>query len=867
MGPKVAVQIHFEEADVARGEIDAELESAIVKGLEHADQRLRHRRDLVAKPRIIKGDEAVFVGPVGKVALFGISSQMCWVCLFKEHHWHDGLAAADGNHGDLDIAAFKKRLNDRIMPVAVNCIDCSQDISVINRITHAPGRRGCIGLYDPPGGGRAATDVDWRPLAEDRPWRGWNAVGPGFELCQMLVIRKAAQDGARAQKRDAVARAQERQEHFRIEKSAAVQQRKDKVDVRPVKQSLVAVFDDQIQSKPFEYLAHFAMIGRMIAVLGVQIPGPSRMLCDEHHSKICADIQGNWRRSNRARLNSHVISEPDKCDMTAAVWLRLLSRNCPQAVMPLGYPTPVNGGELLIPALAKTIEPVRRAVCSDLSAAASELMTTGGDQRIVLNQETGLNQYMVAPRPSTMTAYSSSTANDISGPAFSEVTRRLAALAPDLQLSPGAYGDALDGLRQRIRSTWALPATVDIAFAGSGTDLEYVGLVIANRGEAGILNILLGSDEVGSGCAHSARGNFFADCTALGVRTVPGAPVDPAKKDSFVVKDIPIRGAGGFPIPSEDILLSVCVAIEFALLNNEVPLVHVVHGSKTGLILPSFAHIDALRRRFGNKVCFVVDACQARIDRDSIVGYLSRGATVFLTGSKFMGGPPFSGFALIPEKIAQRSSGLFEGFEKIFNRAEWPEGWKNRDMLPHGSNLGLLLRLEASIYELELFNGLSAADVRRTLDHFDDAINCLTKRIGASRLAPNMREEAHEVRQHPLEMRTLVTIDLGQSALAMNLEQSRQLYRSLACESFGGQVSALRPVRLGQPVKYIPNTNGDYCGNLRIGLSMPQMVEFAAMDTHSLKARLQSDMQAIAARIEMFVGARHALPTRIAGTV
>ncbi|MBK7284225.1 MAG: hypothetical protein IPI83_07485 [Sphingomonadales bacterium] len=118
--------------------------------------------------------------------------------------------------------------------------------------------------------------------------------------------------------------------------------------------------------------------------------------------------------------------------MVAAIVTKL-----PQAVMPLGYPTPVNGGELLIPALAKTIEPVRRAVCSDLSAAASELMTTGGDQRIVLNPETGLNQYMVAPRPSTMTAYSSSTANDISGPAFSEVTRRLAALAPDLQLSPG----------------------------------------------------------------------------------------------------------------------------------------------------------------------------------------------------------------------------------------------------------------------------------------------------------------------------------------------------------------------------------------------------------------------------------------------
>ncbi len=514
----------------------------------------------------------------------------------------------------------------------------------------------------------------------------------------------------------------------------------------------------------------------------------------------------------------------------------------------------LKGKEVLIPALAMKTPQVRDEADLDLSVAATELMTKGGDQRIALSPATGLNQYMVAPRPGTITAYSSSTANDISGPAFEEVKRRLAALAPDLDLSSRAYGEALETLRLRIRNTWSLPETIDIVFAGSGTDLEYVGLVTANRDDAKILNILLGSDEVGSGCAHSARGHFFADCTALGHHTVVGMPVDPAMADRIQVMDIPIRGSDGYPIPSEDILLSICVVIEFAIMSNQLPLVHVVHGSKTGLILPSFVHIDALRRRFGNKVCFVVDACQARIDRDAIVGYLARGATVFLTGSKFMGGPPFSGFALIPKKVAERSSGLFRGFEKIFNRAEWPNGWQNRDMLPNGSNLGLLLRLEASIYELELFNGLSAADIRRTLDLFDEAIDCLTRRIGAARLAPKMRDDVHEANQHPLEMRTLVTLDLGQSAQGINLENARQLYRNLACESFGTQVSALRPVRLGQPVKYIPNSNGDYCGNLRIGLSMPQMVEFAAMDTQSLKSRLRADMHAIASRIELFVG-------------
>jgi hypothetical protein len=525
-----------------------------------------------------------------------------------------------------------------------------------------------------------------------------------------------------------------------------------------------------------------------------------------------------------------------------------------RTVMPRDYPQrPVFEARIFIlTALSRT----RKAL--DLAEAAATLMETGGDNRIVVDRSTGFNKYMVAPRPGDVLAYSSSTANDISPTAFAEVQRRLARLAPDLVLSAESYAEALDGLRDRMRTALRLPSSTRIIFAASGTDLEYIGLAVAHReGSAGIDNILLGAEEVGSGCGHAAQAHFFADRTALGVPVKPGSAVDSSGKTNVRLINVPVRGPGGTVTPSEDMLLEIAAAAASAIADNRHPLVHIVHGSKTGLILPSFAHIDALRRRFGQQLSFVVDACQCRLGDAAIAAYLARGATVFLTGSKFMGGPPFSGMALVPETTAAASAGLLPGFEQIFNRAEWPDSWSNVDRLPVGSNPGLLLRLEASIYELELFQRLTAADIRRTLDLFDESVDVLTRRLGASRVLPYATGEWQEARSHPLEMRTLVTIDLSQTSDPIDFDRAAVLHRMLfqplgrAGTNREDREIAERRIRLGQPVRCVPLPGGGWGGTLRLGLSMPQMVEFAAMDTMSLCTRLHDDMVAIATKIDI----------------
>ena len=108
-------------------------------------------------------------------------------------------------------------------------------------------------------------------------------------------------------------------------------------------------------------------------------------------------------------------------------------------------------------------------------------MTEGGDGRIWLDPATGLNRYFSAPRPRDLLAYASSTANDISSAAYDAAEQVLRAIGPDP--SPELYRDRLEALRGRIREAYRLASDVEIVFAPSGTDLEYVALAcVRSRG-------------------------------------------------------------------------------------------------------------------------------------------------------------------------------------------------------------------------------------------------------------------------------------------------------------------------------------------------------------------------------------------------
>jgi hypothetical protein len=466
-------------------------------------------------------------------------------------------------------------------------------------------------------------------------------------------------------------------------------------------------------------------------------------------------------------------------------------------------------------------------------SVATRLMTQGGDARIVLDPATGLNRYHSAPRPSDVLAFASSTANDISAAAFAHVEQVLADMGE--ALDGAGYAERLEAMRGRVRAAYALAGDVDIVFAPSGTDLEYVGLAcVEGHGAGGTHNILLGADEVGTGCIHSAYGRYFAESTALGVATQVGAPVPGFGDTRVEMIDIPVRDPHGRPRPSAEIAAKMDDAIAAAAEAGRHVLVHVVHGSKTGLILPSLADIDRIEAHHAGRVTFLVDACQARITSAAIADYLERGAIVFVTGSKFMGGPPFSGFALVPRALAAAAPALPEGLATIFRRAEWPAGWPGAERLPDGANPGLLLRFEAALFELERFQRLSADAVTRVILAFHAAVRKeIIEPTPARRVAPYPPGERDEADTHPIEMRTLSTVDLsGLGGGEATFEDAGWWHKALVA----------RGVRLGQPVKCVRLDSGTWGATLRIGLSMPLVTERSALSGEALDRAFRDDM-------------------------
>jgi hypothetical protein len=477
----------------------------------------------------------------------------------------------------------------------------------------------------------------------------------------------------------------------------------------------------------------------------------------------------------------------------------------------------------------------------------AQWMTRGGDARIVLDPATGLNRYSSAPYPREVLAFASSTANDISPEAHEFLAANWSDAAAGLEQG-AAYGAALDAFRAQIRAAYGLDAGTEVFFAPSGTDLEYVGLLAAaGRRAGGIVNCLLGKDEVGSGCIHSAAGAYFADETALGTAVSPGQPV--AGLPPIALEDLPVRDADGEAHTSAELIAAMTAMVEQAHERDRFPLIHVVHGSKTGLVLPHLDDVDALRDRFGDGVLFVVDACQARITSQALRDYLDRGMIVFVTGSKFMGGPPFSGFALLPAGLAERSAPVAAGMASVFRRAELPAAWPGREVCADSGNPGLALRLAASLFELERFQQLEFARVARIVAGFTAATDRLAARLGARKVASAPAEDMGEQAGHPIEMLTLVTLDLchdpaGTRMRALSFDDAARLHKALIGEE----------IRLGQPVRCVmlgsdARGNPEWGATLRIGLSMPQVTRLDALADDALAAWFGDAMGHIEARL------------------
>lgn len=504
-----------------------------------------------------------------------------------------------------------------------------------------------------------------------------------------------------------------------------------------------------------------------------------------------------------------------------------------------------------------------------LSLPTIELMSLGGDDRITLDEQSGLNSYGCAPEPVRAISYSSSTASSISSAAFAHVHgvhyRLRQQVAKDGAVA--LYRRALRDARARIRACYGLDATVDIAFGASGTDLEYLSLALALLSGNPARNIVVEVDEVGSGCQFSQAGQYFAARTALGIAVEKGAQLPGFDAGRIAVETLHTRAPDGPVLAPQDYGALLEAAIARSIGNGERPLVHVVHRSKTGIIAPSLAVLDAAIDGCGGGFDIVVDACQGRISPATVRAYLARGATVFITGSKFIGGPPFSAFALVPAKLGERfrSHPAPAGLGHFFARAEMPAGWSGCDgVLPETANFGMLLRLEAGLFELERLLSISPDRLDMAISEFGAVMRDLPAGLPFRLADMSAAADLASARPHPLDRKMLHVIEITMphpaTGATLSFEEARAVYRMLYTDLSGrfadpaDRLAAAEICHLGQPVKCLRAPSGDWAPTLRMALSAPQIADYLGLDEGRLEARFRADIARIADKMRLAIG-------------
>lgn len=350
-----------------------------------------------------------------------------------------------------------------------------------------------------------------------------------------------------------------------------------------------------------------------------------------------------------------------------------------------------------------------------LIAPAETIMETGGDIRLQTDPQTRLNGYGAShrPRPWAVT-YASTTASSISerGYAAADAARRAttAALLRRGERLPIAV--LLASVRARLKRTYGVAHDGAVVLAASGTDTELLALALAHMADPSrpVVNILPAPEETGSGVPIAATGRHFAIDTARRKAVVREAPVAGFRPDTTLAP-ICLRDDTGRIRPAEAVDADITAALTAGLAAGARVILHVLDLSKTGLLAPRHELLRALRARFGAGFDIVVDACQARLSRQSVRDYLALDATVLVTGSKFLTGPPFSGALLLPPAIARRlqSSRLPGGLDAYCGREEFPAGCAAAAALPSTGNYGLALRWVAALAELSALLKVSPA--------------------------------------------------------------------------------------------------------------------------------------------------------------
>jgi hypothetical protein len=394
-----------------------------------------------------------------------------------------------------------------------------------------------------------------------------------------------------------------------------------------------------------------------------------------------------------------------------------------------------------------------------LYSPLERLLASGGDTRLAINPTTGRNRYECWPRPHAAIPFGSCTSSTVSerGYAAAQAAHHIICSAADSRVAAIEYANFV---RQRLRELLTLPDDVDIALAPSGTDVEMLALALAaGRCDRPVVNIVVGPSEVGSGTPLAAACCHYDTLTPSGKQVNAGDPVDEKLRSIVDVRTVDLRTAAGDMHSESEIDAAVVELFVEANDADAITLMHIVAHSKTGVHAPSLACVERLRK-IGDDVVVVVDAAQGRFSRRGLRDVLEKDYLVMFTGSKFYGGPPFSGALLVPHRYQPKNRGIDRlpaGFSDYFTACEMPEGWSEiRRGLSDEPNMGAVLRWAAALAEIEAYYEVPDSHRLRVLRFFEAEVPRVLSGGEIIRLLPVFPPVYDDTAERLLESKTTV---------------------------------------------------------------------------------------------------------------
>ncbi len=380
------------------------------------------------------------------------------------------------------------------------------------------------------------------------------------------------------------------------------------------------------------------------------------------------------------------------------------------------------------------------------------LLAEDADPRLHLDPRTGVNAYGVPPFPQDEVGeWGSATASAPSQRSFQVLRQWWPTVAenPDQR----QIQEILAGELLQVMGLDAVHYGVNLYSSGSRA-LGEGGRHLLGQMKTPVL-VLCQGNETGSRVPEVLRdalGCTAAEVISLPVRTESGELIPAALRDGLCWGQV----------------------VHWLKSGRQVVLV-LTDGTKTGQVVPGVEGTREMVSRYPEQLHVVVDACQLRVAWSRVKEYLDLGWPVAITGSKFVGGPPFSGALL-------------------YSHAFYKDFGKNEQAL----GVGALLRWVAALTEMKRWSVVPKERLGRDLARFQAALEQQVGRWPAVTLEsmPGLERgsdpelwDGHPT-IFPFEVR-------GPAGEPLEREALEALYRRLPQAGSGVRGRWGQPVRLG----------------------------------------------------------------------